>query len=232
MSITYVASASANTGASTSVTITKPTGTVDDDVMIAVFSNGQTDGTTPASTDWTNIDFNEVTAGTDGMSSIFYKVASSEGTNYTFDYPSSTSNQTVGIISTFRGVDASVLDETYVTGSHFLNEQDGGAAPTPQPINTNTANAFVVVTNFHQLAATTAIAPPSGYTEAAEVLVANRYSTMAYIDAGATGTQTPGSFTMTDATVATDHFMYTLALKPAGAGAAGSNQFMLMGLGT
>lgn len=219
--ISFVAGSSAETGVSTSLTITKPSGTADGDVVIIVFNNGQDDGTTPTCTGFTNIGFVESAVTADNMTSIFYRVSSSDGASYSCDYPSSTSNQTSGIAGTFRGVDNTTpIDVTYVQANHYLKVQNT-LSPTPQPITTVTNGAFVIVTNHHKGTVTTGITQPTSYTEVAEVIANNRYAEMAYREIVTAGTETPGSFTIAESVSdgTQDSAMFTIALRPASSGA-------------
>jgi len=94
--ISYVEKYSTNVS-STQITLTKPAGTVDNDIM---FVQLRADYNIPNSipSGWKKIANN-----TDGSYavSLYYKVASSEGANYTFGF--SLSQQIYGCISTFRG---------------------------------------------------------------------------------------------------------------------------------
>jgi hypothetical protein len=98
--ITVTSSATGN-----SVVVNKPTGTVDGDVMLAVFchATGTTDVSLSAPAGWTMIG----TAGVNGdlNGKAWYHVASSEGASYTFT--STTSNDCVIMIASYSGVNTS-----------------------------------------------------------------------------------------------------------------------------
>lgn len=92
--ITFVASAvKQNTANATTLVITKPTGTVDGDIMIAFMGllNGVGTWTPPAG--WTKLSDTS-------SSSMAYKVASGEGANYTFT--DDVSDLLSGVIVTYR----------------------------------------------------------------------------------------------------------------------------------
>lgn len=98
--ITFVASASTQTPSSgTTLTINKPTGTVDGDLMIAfmLLTSGSI-LTWTGDTGWTEVaDQNQKPS-----LRVAYKIASSEGSSYTFT-ASNTFNQASGAILTYRG---------------------------------------------------------------------------------------------------------------------------------
>lgn len=100
MAITFVAEAHNTTNYTSSTVVTKPTGTVDNDVLIAVVG-GVMSGTPSG---WTAL--MNVATGTGGSLDhvyVYYKVAASEGANYTF----SNSAAQLGAVSivAYRGVD-------------------------------------------------------------------------------------------------------------------------------
>ncbi len=85
MAVPVVASSATNSvNNGTSVVITKPSGTVDDDLLVAVFTKELTTAFGNAPTGWTILR-NGAKNGT-GRSWVAYKLASSEGTNYTWDW--------------------------------------------------------------------------------------------------------------------------------------------------
>lgn len=230
MAISYIASATNNTGSSTSITVSVPTGTQDGDVMIAAYGNGQDDGTTPAISGWTSIGYVEDATISNNTLALFYRVASSEPASYTMTYDSSTSNLTSGIISTFRGVDTTTpLDVTYVEGSHYLKEQNVTEA-NPPSITTTTNGAFVIYVVHCKGAVVTAITPASGYTEAAEIIGNNRYMQMAYKEVPTAGAEDPGVVVLVDAGgTLEDPATMVIAISPAASGS--TSQLMLMGIG-
>jgi hypothetical protein len=98
--ITVISSATGN-----SVVVNKPTGTVNGDLMLAVFlhATGTTDVNLSAPAGWTMIG----TAGINGdlNGKAWYKVAASEGASYTFT--SSPSNVCAIMIASYSGVNTS-----------------------------------------------------------------------------------------------------------------------------
>ncbi len=91
--ITYISSTKTqNITNSTSLVISKPAGTIDGDLMVA-FVNSNDSGTT-----WTGAGWTEAIDST--ASAIYYKIASSEGSSYTFT--NSASSLLQGYILTYR----------------------------------------------------------------------------------------------------------------------------------
>lgn len=110
MSVTFVASAKGPTafpGATNNTStclILKPTGTVDDDLMIAFIQAGNVTISAPAG--WTQLNIKQ-SATTNLTSTVFYRKAASEGANYTFTDSSGDTTPLQGAIATFRGQDLS-----------------------------------------------------------------------------------------------------------------------------
>ena len=94
-----------NGGGSASITVNKPSGTAQNQVMIAIIGvRGGSGVTVTSPAGWTQLGTNNST--TDLRSSVFYKVSgASEGADYTFTL--STSQKAAGVISTYSGVDTS-----------------------------------------------------------------------------------------------------------------------------
>ena len=176
-----------------SVTITKPSGTVDGDVMIALINS---DAAVATLSGWTLI--------LTSKGYIFRKVASSEGSNYTF--VASGASITTGVILTLVGVDTTTPIETSATSSD-------STTPYTAPTITTTTNGCVILAGVF-ISNATLFTPPAGFIEIFDGLVTNQAATAAYIykqTAGATGTYDfIGTNTATGGT-------FTLALKPASA---------------
>ena len=114
----YLWAVSANNGSGTSLTINKPTGTVDGDIMVAVMSGGNA-GAWTGDTGWTEI----LDQGATPNIRAAYKVASGEGASYTFSHPASGGNY--GFLATFRG-----LQYDTVSASASTQTGDGTLAVT------------------------------------------------------------------------------------------------------
>jgi len=96
--VTFVATAGNTSQTGTSMVINKPTGTVDGDLMIAYFSAAVSGNTMTTLAGWTAIS----QLNTNDQSHFFYKVASSEGSNYTWSHWNANNNAIIGTICTFR----------------------------------------------------------------------------------------------------------------------------------
>ena len=114
----YLWAVSANNGSGTSLTINKPTGTVDGDIMVAVMSGGNA-GAWTGDTGWTEI----LDQGATPNIRAAYKVASGEGASYTFSHPAGGGNY--GFLATFRG-----LQYDTVSASASTQTGDGTLAVT------------------------------------------------------------------------------------------------------
>ena len=99
MALSFISYSQNGAANGTSSTISKPTGTQDGDIMFIFLSLGSSKTVTSVPTGWTNI-----LSKTSGYIThhIYYKIASSEGTDYTFSF-SGFSNEHLTTISTFRG---------------------------------------------------------------------------------------------------------------------------------
>lgn len=79
-------SSTQNSGAGTSLVISKPTGVLDGDLLLAInISGGAANGTWTGDTGWTEI----ADQGTPANLRVAYKIASSEGSSYTFTHTQS-----------------------------------------------------------------------------------------------------------------------------------------------
>jgi hypothetical protein len=101
VAISFINKAQGTSNYLTSVTVSKPTNTADDDVMIAFI--GGTRSSAPSG--WTLI--GSASSGTDSLGTVYVyrKVAASEGSSYTFNF--SGGWLACGVIATYRGVDTS-----------------------------------------------------------------------------------------------------------------------------
>ena len=109
MAITFVNEAHAQSYYTGTVTVTKPTGTANDDLLIAVVG-GTRSGSTPAG--WSPLSSVATpAAGSLGTVYVYYKIAASEGANYTFPH-SGTAFDAWASISAYRGVDTSTPVDT------------------------------------------------------------------------------------------------------------------------
>ena len=178
--ITYRASNVAS-DVTDAITITKPAGTVDGDVLIAII-NGNGNGLTITSAGWVSIDVVDDASAT---MEIFYKVASSEGADFTFDMGYEL--RVSGVISTFTGVDTADVDDT-----HSSNKNSSTTSHVATGITTGADNIMLIYAAGYDSGSTYTWTPPSGFDEAAESGAAAG-TTIAYdiqSSAGASGDKT------------------------------------------
>jgi hypothetical protein len=179
--ITYVAFDSTANGSSSTLVIDTPAGTQNGDIMIAgIQGNGTPSITPPAG--WTEL--YEVTQGNfSGRHWVYYKIASSEGSNHTWTFSGSVRNS--GGILTFTGNDT----------SSPIDDSDAGAygsmtSYTLSSITTSQANDMLVYYAGVDFGSNPSCTPPTGFTEVFESNGGSE-TTMGYktqAAAGATGT--------------------------------------------
>ena len=135
------------------LTITKPTGVVTGDVMIASFAQVNSLTVPTAPTGWTLIDGRSLSGTTNRYASIFYKVAGgSEGANYTFTVPIGTTVTVIGAIVDFSGVDGTTPFDVANGVISVQASQTGVAATTKTTV---TANGAVVMFGMAAVSAPT-----------------------------------------------------------------------------
>ena len=201
---------------STTITVTKPAGVVDGDVMVASLESSNTSGPTAAPAGWTLLR-------SWGQSTVYWKVASSEPASYQWTY-GATAN-TVGAITAYSGVDT--VNPVDVSATH------SGAFPLVMASMTTTQPAEMLIASwggFRNASPTATWTPLLGMTERAQQTTTASSSTNLEVTeqlwpvAGATGTRTNDS-TPGDNSEAGQW----LALKPAGGSFLGSATTTLAG---
>lgn len=178
-------------GSGNNIVVTKPTGTVDGDLMIGYMGGSKSSAssvselTPPAG--WTTLQ--EFDAGTPGsiQMGLYYKVASSEGASFTFVSAGTVNRQIAGVITIQTG--------TFDAGTPI--DTSSLAAETGAPSTTVNAPG-VTVTNTHALGlfiyvvagASYNFTPPSGWAEQTDVGDTTVRAEVALLEltAGATGT--------------------------------------------
>jgi hypothetical protein len=210
----------AETTANDDVTVTAPSGIQDGDLLLAFYSNWSSDNVTAepvALTGFTTWCSKYASGGGDTTDAILYRIASGEGGNYSITGSSTgTSDDCTGSMAVLRGVDTGTpIDEAYVEANHFIKQQNT-ITPTPKSIDTNTANAWVIVFAHHVFANDcTDVTQPSGYTEAIVNVNGNgKTIQVSYIDAGTAGTETPGQMTFVGSQATDDTAIFTIAVRP------------------
>lgn len=190
--------ATGTAGGVSALAINKPTGTVDGDIMVAVMANGN--GTTwTGDTGWTEI----IDQGAHPYLRAAYKVASSEGSSYSFTGGTGTKT---GFIATFRGFQYDTVSSSVTT---LLG--DGSLA-----ITGITAAGGILIAAYAMPSGNTlqTSSTPSGMLSLAAASSAGVTDIFGYwqqIAAGATGTR---SSTLGDSSGTFNNGGILIALKP------------------
>ena len=143
-----------------SLSVSKPTGTVQGDVMIASVAIRPSTATVTAS-GWTLIRRIDNSSGNANSLAVYYKVAgASEPASYSFTF--NTSTGAVGGIRTFSGINST----TPVDVEAGQNTASGVAHASPS-VTTRFANDMIVTS--HSFATSATFTPPTGMTEAFDV---------------------------------------------------------------
>ena len=160
MAIAFRAAASAGTAnPGTSLVITKPTGTVDGDVMIAgIVGNITTELVAPAG--WTQVRLDSASTFRYG---VYRRVASSEGANYTWTLTASGTGSIAGGIQAYSGVDNTTPVD--IDGGQTNASSTSIVAPS---VTTTVADTRLVGF-FQHVDPAGAVTPDAGQTERFEV---------------------------------------------------------------
>jgi hypothetical protein len=203
--IRYRSSDSNAATSATSLTLNKPAGVVDGDVMVASISfilSGMTFPTIPAG--WTQERL--ATNGGSGVG-VFVKVASGEPASYTWG--TSGASNMAGAISSYIGVDNTTP----------VDAENGGLVANFTSVTTVTPATMLVVSSFAgNISTTITFTPPAGMTErvdranAAATFVTVEQADALWAPAAASGTRTAVPSNGTQPTAAE-----TVALRPANA---------------
>lgn len=210
-------------GSATNTTVTKPTGTVDGDVMIAAIYVEDNVAISAVPTGWTQItNFDHSAVNYDVW--VYWKRASSEGANYTWNH---TSAWELGAIASYSGCVAAGDPQD---GTVSVNSGTSTTA-TASSITTATDGAMLVgiYNSFEGIAAQTAASLPAPFTnneryDAADDLY---WTDGVQAAAGASGTKA-----LPNALSASNHWGAILvALKPDTGAAAKPKTLMTLGVG-
>lgn len=232
MSIAYIDSTQNTAGFTNQITINKPTGVSEGDLLLAVvgWENNQTPASwTSVPSGWTEIVDRQECGGSPTRPctfSVWYKVAgASEPSSYTWQ-ASISGVGLMGVISAYSGVDETTpMDATRTVAT-------GGAATTVDPpsITTVTNDAFVIAIGFRQ-DDTGYDSMSSGYDEREEVtnVMFGDGATLGVCDdeIASAGAEDPGTFANTGSD-SEEWGAVTVALRPAG-GAAVIDNAAIMG---
>lgn len=213
MTIALVAVSTASTGAgSPSITVTKPSGVVAGDVMLAAVSSGA-DVVVALLNGWREIDISpvevDVTGGSGGTIlvrlHVYIRVANgNEPASYTWELEGATVDNQAAAIVAYRDVDN--------TTPINVSAKAGSAAPnTAVPGFTTTVdNCMQVALYAHDLATT--YTPPSGMTEQFDLSAGDHTISGSDVLLGTAGAE--GAKTATPAAASTSG-AFSVALQPA-----------------
>jgi hypothetical protein len=182
MAIAFRAKAEA-AATTSSVTIAKPTGTLDNDVMLAVIWSNRTSITTLAG--WTLLASEKVSS---SLIAIYWKRASSEGANYTWS--SSSAAVMVGTIASYSGVMQGATPAVAFSDTAYVTDDTTLRAATVTCVGVN--NLLVHVGCAYATSAIT-VTPPTDFTERVDYYPGTDYDRAIYISdltqaaAGASG---------------------------------------------
>lgn len=170
----------------TSLACNKPTGTSDNDIMLAcvVRRGDKTDPSTPP-TDWTQLCGQDLIDGGDSRAWIYYRVASSEGSSYTWTWAAPCRTQ-ITIVS-YRDFNTSDPIDVYSNTAYTTsNATVRSASMTLSAANTPVIN-FAVVSDTTSYTFT----PPTNFDERADldplVRIMTEVSDYVYSSSGSTG---------------------------------------------
>ena len=209
----------------TSLTISKPTGTVAGDTMVAFIAVRPYTATITAPSGWTLIRDQNQTTGTTSSQTTYYKVATtSEPSSYTFTLGSSPTGGAGGIATFYNASTCSPVD---VSNSQATASSLSHAAPSV----TTTQSGDMLVTG-HSFSSSATWAPPSGMNEIVDVAsatvpnaggVAIEVNYLLLGAAGATGSKTATASGDTDTGVGMTVALKSTCTKTWDGGAATNN---------
>lgn len=216
--------ADCTSSSATSLTCAEPAGAAQDDLILGVCKRGNDtdDGDWVDPADWTQIDLQDETLGNPNTQYYLGRKVrgSGAGNALTFTFGGTASGMTC-VITAWRDIDtSSPLDVTYSDGSHY-NANNNAITTAAQPITTATDGAIVILLQGITQEVDSA-APPSGYTERAQVPDAtvnnNRHLYVVSKVKTTAGVETPGAWGHVDSDADADGAQYTIALRPAATG--------------
>lgn len=213
-SINHVGTDSVDAGASaTSVTLSEPAGTQENDLILCIVKNDDTTSNWTAPADFTQID--EVSRTSNQHYWVGYKIrGTTQGNGYAFSHDG-TATHTAGMMSVYRDNNTSTpLDVTYVRASHST-ESTNDLSYAPSAITTVTNNSWVVIlSGWSGGPGTVSWSGISGYTTDGNLEGGSGRNLNILSKLVATaGTETPGSFGTTG-DAGEDGASFTIAIKP------------------
>ena len=199
----------------TSIEVAKHASTADDDLMVLVGVCSDNVSLDVNEAGWTEQEEALWSVASDGALVVATKIASSESGDYTLRVTGATSETLRAFILTYRGVDTGTPMDATATKLVDMTNSD---IHDPPAIITVTANAFVL-TVVGATQSDGAAIKPTGYTLRREYGTGSglgEYVGVADIDAGAAGSEDPGTWSGLSATA--DSGSITIALRPAASG--------------
>lgn len=156
-----------NTAGDKTLTINKPAGTVDGDVMLAVVT--QASYTAPplvaAPAGWASLG---AFTNTNGESEVFYRTAASEGASYNFTVAGGDPCVAVGAIASYSGVELSPSPIDAVGGQHSASSANA-TAPSAAPSAVGAMLVCCFCAEGGANTTTVTSTPPSGMTERGDI---------------------------------------------------------------
>lgn len=216
----------ANTAGATaaSITVNKPTGTVDDDILIAIVNHttGSSFTTVTAPSGWTLLDERTQNDGENAYrATAYWKKAASEGASYTWT-PAVSAYMAAGI-SCYSGGDV-----TTPINAHSVNfSATSTTSNVCSAITTTVADTMLVA-----LAASgwwdNTWTPPSGMTERVDTAVGSDWGSVSIADVTQVATGTTGTKTFTSS-VSHSCAGFLIAIAPGAGGGGGSTFIKIVG---
>ena len=203
---TYRASATAVSTSANTLTVDKPTGTVNGDVLFALAYVNSSSVTITPPAGWNIIDTINTTI--TAKMTLYYKVASSEGANYRFDF-SATTRVRVSIHAYYRA------DTIAPINAHSVKGNAAGANAVATGITSTVANSQIIFFAGMDSGLSVTFTPDGSLTERYDSggVAAHEVADALQVTPGATGDKTAVPSDKTDENAA-----FLLALSPITAG--------------
>lgn len=234
MAFAFVASNVYNSSSSVSIVITKPTGTADNDIMFALLklSGGSLADPTTVPTGWTL--GAKRTGDANNTYWVYYKVAASEGADYTWTWTLA-ATRAGGTLCTYRdGFNTSTPIDVWSNTAYITSDTIGRAAS----MTVAAANSPLIFFGCMGGSADRTFGPPTNPTTFTEDYdgwdttsrFARCFESVVWTGSGATG-----NIDSTLSLTTTDKHCFAVALVPSGGGgggpAAGLRTQALLGVG-